>query len=392
MTNTSKILLVVLVIVLLIPVLIYSTNRINDFAVKQAVKVESDLNNIKFNIPEQSVSGQLHGQAFHIDRAEFSMKNNTLKLREGGDFFSDREVTIKFPGKDIPQGKTYMTKTEKTGTYSKDTLSVGGEPNVNISWKPPGSKFSSTDFLMDNNYDFYLELGHIDGDELEGKIHLQVHDQYKSHARGTFAALITDHEGTLTTINVSKDSFDTLKYLMRNYLTEKFPQDTIEILEFIGGSYTSSGPDEKRHGNMLVLFKGNEGNIQNLRFQFAKNESGWYVANTLRGNQLDQAHPLPPHNPRTSMDHCRYIVAQQIENDVLKNYSKEYIKIINYSGGIGSTKHDRATQKVGFRLGSGQKFNHHYYCEKKGGKWIVAKELVPNEYVDFDTGEIHQRQ
>jgi len=144
---------------------------------------------------------------------------------------------------------------------------------------------------------------------------------------------------------------------------------------------------------MLVLFKVSDGDIQNLRFQFAKNEDGWYVANTLHGNQLAQAHPLSPPTPKSyPQSHCEYIIAQRIENDAQQNYPNDYIKKIHFSDGRGHTKYNRATQKVGYRLGSGQKVKHHFFCEKQDEKWVIAKELASNEYVDFETGEILQRK
>ena len=394
MTTTTKILLAILGLVVVVFAILYSTNKVNEILVRASEKQQSEMENARQQISEYPVSGSLHGQAFQMDRAEFSMDNNRLTLRQGGEFFPDREINVRLKEEEaLPQGKTYVIKNESLSFAAVD---------IDIKWKPPGSKIPEHDFLMSTPVELYLEFSQLEGDQLPGKINIRVHDEFESHATGSFVATVTGHEGTLKPSDMTPDdldhAFDVMKYLARGRLKEQYPEASIEDLKFITGGYIKSF-GEQRESEVLVVFELNNGEAQTVRFQFGKNDGEWYVANVLRGDQLGQAHPLITYSEESGSfwaEQCNYLAAQHVEREIQKLFPGEYIKnvgpdLLRYFHASANIKFGRAKSRVAVELGSGKIIDRRFYCEKQQGTWVLAKELGAKEDINLETGEIEKR-
>jgi len=131
------------------------------------------------HIPEIIASGKIHGEDFTVENAK--IKAGILTLRQGEDFFADREVMIfLFLGKDEkPDGRTFHVSRE----------SNVGAPHIHMKWKEKNGKVPETEMFI-KDYAMRLELGTREGGKLPGRIYLALPDTSKSFVAGRFDAEI----------------------------------------------------------------------------------------------------------------------------------------------------------------------------------------------------------
>ena len=129
------------------------------------------------HIPEIIASGKIHGEDFTVENAKINA--GILTLRQGEDFFADREVMIfLFLGKDEkPGGKTFHISKESN-------VSV---PHIHMKWKEKNKNVPKTQIFI-KDYVMRLELGTREGRKLPGKIYLALPDTLKSFVAGRFVA------------------------------------------------------------------------------------------------------------------------------------------------------------------------------------------------------------
>jgi len=129
------------------------------------------------HIPEIIASGKIHGEDFTVENAKIKM--GVLTLRQGEDFFADREVMIfLFLGKDEkPDGKTFQVSKE----------SNVGVPHIHMKWKEKNKDVPETETFI-KDYVMRLELGTREGGKLPGRIYLALPDTLKSFVAGSFNA------------------------------------------------------------------------------------------------------------------------------------------------------------------------------------------------------------
>ena len=126
------------------------------------------------------VTGTINGEAFKLEKAY--VQNNILHLRQGKDFFADKEFMIFL----------FMKKDEKLDgkKYSVKADSGFGNPHIHMKYKVPGgSKFGKTEMFM-GKYTMTLEFGKAKDGAIKGKISLVVPSKKKSSVAGEFAAVI----------------------------------------------------------------------------------------------------------------------------------------------------------------------------------------------------------
>jgi len=126
------------------------------------------------------VSGTINGEPFKLEKTY--VQNNILHLRQGKDFFADKEVLIFLFLKDGEKldGKKYSVKAG----------SGFGSPHIHMKYKVPGgSKFGETEMFM-SKYTMDLEFGKSKDGAIKGKISLVVPAKKKSSISGEFAAEI----------------------------------------------------------------------------------------------------------------------------------------------------------------------------------------------------------
>lgn len=125
-------------------------------------------------------AGQVAGLPFTVEKA--TLKDGILTLRQGNDFFADREVAIFLFLKDgeSPVGRTWDVSTGKDMNH----------PHVHFSWRDAGQSLPKTKIVM-NDYRLHLALTPGANGAVNGRIALIAPGEQNSRVNGTFTAQVT---------------------------------------------------------------------------------------------------------------------------------------------------------------------------------------------------------
>jgi type II secretory pathway pseudopilin PulG len=138
-----------------------------------------DLSNAK--TPDRPAAGRIHGAEFTVESAKF--ENGILTLRQGGDFFADRQFMVFLFMKEgeKPAGKTFVSKES------------GMNPHVHMHWKQDNNSHSvpKVEMFMDK-YAIRLDFGQEANGKIPARIYLCVPDQHKSYVAGNFEVAFKD--------------------------------------------------------------------------------------------------------------------------------------------------------------------------------------------------------
>jgi tetratricopeptide (TPR) repeat protein len=128
-------------------------------------------------IPDGMAAGRICGNDFTVEKAK--VENGILSLRQGQDFFPDREFMIfLFPEQgEALEGKTYRVAKDQGH----------GSPHVHMKWKPTNKDVPDAEIFM-KEYTMLLEFGKQKNGVLPGKIYLSIPDESKSFVAGAFKA------------------------------------------------------------------------------------------------------------------------------------------------------------------------------------------------------------
>ena len=128
-------------------------------------------------VVETPLVGKIHGQDFVCEKAK--VENGILSLRQGKDFFADRELLIFLFAK---QGESLEGKIFDIGKQNNGTT-----PHVWLKWKEEGKNLPEQKAYT-GGYTMRLEFGSITDGMLPGKIRVSLPDAEQSFAEGTFQA------------------------------------------------------------------------------------------------------------------------------------------------------------------------------------------------------------
>ncbi len=131
------------------------------------------------NIPTGPAVGMIHGEPFHVQDA--MLENGILTLREGQNFFADREIKI-FTFKSIKKG-LYGT------VFRASTKQKYGVPHVHLSWMEKGKNLPKIK-IYSGGYSMVLRIGQREGDFVPGAIYVCLPDGQHSFVAGSFRAKI----------------------------------------------------------------------------------------------------------------------------------------------------------------------------------------------------------
>ena len=166
MTKTTKFLLAVLGSVIFMALVLAITNELNSRLLEKN--------------RSEGVLGQIHGQDFIMDKAVYDMKINTLTLRQGKEFFADREVVLFL----FKRGMSFIVE---KGTHSP--------VSVWISWRTPGKDIPEKDSFSDG-LDLDLRFWGITDEQVSGSINLKIDGDYPTNISGQFVATLENNKKT----------------------------------------------------------------------------------------------------------------------------------------------------------------------------------------------------
>lgn len=208
--------------------------------------------------------GELNGEPFKPQHGE--LVDGLLSLREGQDFFAQREIRIRLPR-------------PATGPLLIDVLpdDLGELPEVEISWLLPDQDLPEARRLS-SGYTLHLDLAERAPGRLAGDFHLVLPPRYATTLSGTVEVLQSGLRQTRGRIDYSFDSRDTLARVLNEHLAQRFAGSEVVLERLPDVSFPA------RRLNLDVQARV-DGRSQRLPVQLVKHPvQGWQVPSA----------PLPP--------------------------------------------------------------------------------------------------
>ena len=165
-----------------------------------------------------ALRGQLHDQPFAPSEGE--LINNRLLLREDGDFFARKEVSIYLPN------------------YSRGALTLdvapdlrGAVPVVEIAWLSPDQELPEARRLT-HGYTLHLDLKPLAPNKLAGDFHLVLPKRYGTVLSGRIEVFTDQLRYKDGQVDRQHDSRDTLIFVLNDYLRRRFAERSWQVLSW----------------------------------------------------------------------------------------------------------------------------------------------------------------
>lgn len=342
----------------------------------QAPKVETQVQ--ASTIPSHPVKGVIRGSEFQIEQAK--LDNGTLTLRQGKEFFADKSVSIFIFEKGSFDNKTIKIDS-KTGF---------GKPHIHLAIKPKDANLPNTKIIMDG-YEMELSFGETEELGIPFAISLLVNGDNKTDIKGHSFATFKDLRVQGGQIDVSYDSFDTLGYLARQSMQNKY-QD-IQWHKSFGATYSGSSDSSYPKTGFIGYEVSIEGApVSVVKAQLYKDAEGWRVINQLAENQIHQAHPIAEYvieNKRSLHSRAAKTAAALALEEEL-NQQGLMPKVRTTSASCYLTKdYSKASCQVIYGVRQADEtvcMSKNYLLLKSNDSWHVEKEIAATEKVDYNSG------
>ncbi len=337
--------------------------------------------------PQQSkiipstVEGVVRGYKFQIEQAR--LENGTLTLRQGKDFFANRSISIVTFEKDSLENKTIKVNSE----------SGFGSPHLRLGIKKKDDKLPDEKIVL-NDYEMELTFGKQTELGIPFSIRLIVNEDTRTDVKGSYFATFGDIRIKDNQIDLSYDSFDTLIYVSRQYLQNKYPN--AHLLKQFGTSYSGNSKENYPKVGFIGYEIITEDSIPStVKMQLYKNENGWSVARQLTEKQIHLAHPIEEApltgTQRTIKAHLAKVAAAlKLEDDL--NKQGLISKVRATTANCYLTKNlDMASCRLVYGISESDEvvcMNKSYLLQSAGDNWTVEKEISETERVDYNSGEL----
>ncbi len=138
---------------------------------------KADLTGVR--APDKPATGKVAGKAFTLQSATFS--NGILTLRQGKDFFADRQFMIFLLPKPGEEFEDRLIEVAASGGF--------GSPHIHMSYRAGPDTMPKTEMFM-QGYAMRIYFGRPKNGKLPGRIYLCLPDKGKSFVAGNFSAVV----------------------------------------------------------------------------------------------------------------------------------------------------------------------------------------------------------
>lgn len=215
-----------------------------------------------------ALGGELHGEPFNPQHGE--LVEGLLSLREGQDFFAQREIRIRLP--------QHVSGPLKVDVLPDDR---GNLPEVEVSWLLPEQDLPEARRLT-RGYTLHLDLQPQAPNKLAGDFHLVLPPRYATTLSGRIEVFRNGLRYREGRIDYRFDSRDTLAQVVSDHLKRRFAARTVALEPLPAVVFPASRLELEVHA--LV-----DGQRRTVVLELVKHaEAGWRVA----------ADPFPPLKPR----------------------------------------------------------------------------------------------
>jgi len=159
-----------------------------------------------------SLQGELYGKAFNPDYT--ALVNGVLVLREGDDFFAQRELRVNLPASLVAEQPDIL----RLEVLPSDR---GELPEVEIMWLAPEQTLPEARRIR-GAYSLYMDLHRSQVNQLQGSFHLVLPRQFKTSISGELS-LVTDYEpDSGGQIDRHFDNSGTLESILKDYYQRRY--------------------------------------------------------------------------------------------------------------------------------------------------------------------------
>ena len=208
-----------------------------------------------------NLTGELYGQPFKPQYGE--LIDDVLVLREGSDFFAQRELRIAVPKKMLIQESNAL----RLDVLPQD---VGDLPEIEIMWLQAEQTLPEAR-RIGRGYTLHLDLIRQPPNQLQGDFHLVLPPQFKTSMSGD-VQIFTDRLHYVDgQVDRNYDDIDTLEYVLEDYLQRRFAVATAHVEPFELPLLVSSPLD-------MALTARVAGVKRNISLRLLKDpQKGWHV-------------------------------------------------------------------------------------------------------------------
>ncbi|NUN48393.1 MAG: hypothetical protein HUU15_06145 [Candidatus Brocadiae bacterium] len=322
--------------------------------------------------PASPARGMIRGSAFAFESG--TLEDGRLQLRQGKDFFADRELSIflflKNEG-EVPAGRSWSIKSSKE--YN--------QPHVHIASRQ-GDELPDTDMFM-NEYSMLLTLGEFRDGTISGSIWICLPDEKKSWVAGAFTARVKGFIMGPDGPDRTQDSLKLLQWLAKEHVEKANPGQTVKQEESRDSMCgVSDDPKAELDGIVMVKFRIGSAAPAWNRFRFHR-KGEWRVVGVLPPHQFPEAHPIQPHAPG-SQEEAEGLAAAAVEAELagapvfgamVQGQGRDTWCLVRVQY---STSEDS----------SGDASERRFLYRKNGAAWALDRELREGEEIDYRSGAI----
>lgn len=251
-----------------------------------------------------AITGTVLGHPFAADQAIF--KDGVLTLRQGDEFFPDLAVLLFSP-----------VETPAAGQVLQLNDSTPGHVSIQLKHKPAGQNLPNTEIIQ-SGYQVALSFGEPQTLGVPLTVSLTVTGPHSAQVAGTMFATSGDLKMTPAGVDLTFDSFDTLRLVATSYLKREHGIEASQLADEFGLSYRGDGDrvfpktgfigyEIQKPGEPLTLAK----------LQLQKDAGGWAVARQLAPDQISPAHPLDvtvsSHDRTQASDQAAAVTGRHLE-------------------------------------------------------------------------------
>jgi hypothetical protein len=163
--------------------------------------------------------GELYGQSFQPHYGE--LIDGVLVLREGRDFFAQRELRITLPRNLASQAMKRL----RLDVLPQD---IDDLPEIEIMWLQAGQALPEAR-RINRGYTLHLDLFGQPPNTLQGDFHLVLPPHFKTSVSGDVLLLTDRLQYIAGKVNRQYDAISTLEYVIEDYLQRRFAVDSVRI-------------------------------------------------------------------------------------------------------------------------------------------------------------------
>ena len=334
-------------------------------------------------IPNKPVTGRIKGQPFLIGRAV--LNNGKLELRQGEDFFADRDITVSLPRQDSYANRT-ISVSESSGFDA---------PQISISYKVEGKNLPESEFIS-SPYRMQLEFGTPTEVGIPFGIDLSIPGSPQTQAKGQFFAAFTEVRVVDGKVDLTLDTFDTLRFAARTWLKQNRAEQLPSLGDDFGVSIASFGePAYLTTGFVGFEMTDTSGSVAPVKLQLLKDEKGWRVINALKESEINPAHPVDAGevlNERSASAKTAAELAASLELEQELNASgmMAAVRYVNMSCRLGSDS-SRASCRATYSVKEADAAvckTSNWLLGAEDNAWTVLQTINDTQRVNYKTGEL----